>query len=150
MTQITRTDAQNPDFKALIALLDMDLQARYGAIQDEYDQFNDVSLIPYVVVAYFNDQAVGCGAFKPFDATQVEIKRVFVKDTSRGQGVAQLLLAELEKWAKELEFEACILETGDRQHEAIELYHKKLGYEIIPNYEPYVGMEHSICMRKVL
>ncbi|HAS43767.1 MAG TPA: GNAT family N-acetyltransferase [Microscillaceae bacterium] len=149
-TTITRTDSRNDDFKALIDLLDVDLRSRYGPIQDHYDQFNDISVIPYVVVAYVDNEAIGCGAFKQYDDTQVEIKRVFVKESSRGKGVARLILAELEGWAKELGFAACVLETGDRQYEAIDLYNKKLGYEIIPNYGQYAGLEHSVCMRKAL
>jgi len=149
-TTIKRTDSQNPDFKALIDLLDIDLRSRYGALQDHYDQFNDISIIPYVVVAYIDNQAVGCGAFKQYNDTQVEIKRVFVKESSRGKGIARLILAELERWAKELGFKACVLETGDRQYEAIDLYNKKLGYDIIPNYGQYEGLEHSVCMRKEL
>ena len=150
MTEIIRTNSESADFQSLVNLLDINLRERYGEIQTYYDQFNDITVIPYVVMVYVDGQAVGCGAFKKFDDTQVEVKRVFVKEENRGQGIARALLADLEKWAKELGFEACILETGDRQYEAIDLYTKKLGYEIIPNYGQYEGLEHSICMRKIL
>ena len=43
----------------------------------------------------------------------------------------------------------CILETGKRQAEAIRLY-KKSGYDIIPNYGQYAGIENSVCFKKDL
>jgi putative acetyltransferase len=41
------------------------------------------------------------------------------------------------------------LETGINNPEAISLY-KKLGYEQIANYEPYVNNKDNICMGKDL
>jgi hypothetical protein len=39
---------------------------------------------------------------------------------------------------------------GNRQPEAAILY-KKQGYQVIPNYGQYIGMEEtSICMKKEL
>jgi hypothetical protein len=38
-------------------------------------------------------------------------------------------------------------ETLDRQTEAIGMY-QKCGYTVIDNYEPYLGLKNSICMRK--
>jgi hypothetical protein len=40
-----------------------------------------------------------------------------------------------------------VLETLDRQTEAIGMY-QKCGYTVIDNYEPYLGLKNSICMRK--
>jgi len=68
---------------------------------------------------------------------------------SRGKGVASLILAELERWAAELSYGKCVLETGKRQPEAIGLY-KKRGYQLIPNYGQYTGVENSVCFEKVL
>ncbi len=66
---------------------------------------------------------------------------------SRGKGIASKILAELEIWATELFYEKCILETGKKQPEAIALY-KKNGYNIIPNYGQYAGVENSLCFEK--
>jgi len=55
----------------------------------------------------------------------------------------------LESWASELNFKYCVLETGKRQPEAIALY-KKNGYQIIPNYGQYHGIENSICFQKTV
>jgi ribosomal protein S18 acetylase RimI-like enzyme len=42
----------------------------------------------------------------------------------RGRGIAQMVLAELEKWAAKLGYKKCILETGKSKPEAIRLYEK--------------------------
>ncbi|MGB5499367.1 MAG: GNAT family N-acetyltransferase, partial [Maribacter sp.] len=49
----------------------------------------------------------------------------------------------------ELSYEKCVLETGKRQPEAIQLYTKS-GYKIIPNYGQYKGIANSICFEKIL
>jgi GNAT superfamily N-acetyltransferase len=59
------------------------------------------------------------------------------------------ILNELEKWALEIGFNSMVLETGKLQPAAIQLY-KKQGYQIIPNYNPYIGNELSVCMKKNL
>ena len=60
-----------------------------------------------------------------------------------------MVLKELEKWAAELGFRECILETGNRQTEAVSFYHKS-GYSVIPNFGPYIGVDNSICFSKML
>ncbi len=149
MLQLTRTTSENLDFRALVQLLDQDLAARDGAEHGFYAQYNTIAQLNYVVVAYLGNEPVGCGAFKPFEADSVEIKRMFVQPERRGQGVAQAVLGELEKWASELGYTSGVLETGKRQPEAIRLYERS-GYGGIPNYGQYVGIENSVCMQKAL
>jgi putative acetyltransferase len=149
MLHLVRTNSENLDFRALVQLLDQDLAARDGTEHSFYAQYNTVVQLAHVVVAYLGDEPVGCGAFKPFDADSVEIKRMFVQPAHRGQGVAQAVLAKLEKWASELGYNSGVLETGKRQPEAIRLYERS-GYARIPNYGQYVGIENSVCFRKVL
>lgn len=79
----------------------------------------------------------------------MEVKRMFTLPEYRGNGFAVIILEELEKWAKESEYEKTVLETGKLQLEAVALY-KKCGYEIIPNYGQYIGVENSICFEKSL
>lgn len=149
MTSLIRTDSGNLDFRELVGLLDRDLQIRDGAEHSFYAQFNKIDNIRQIVVAYENNQAVGCGAFKKYSDNIVEIKRMFVRENLRGRGIAGKILSELETWAKELNFSEGVLETGLKQPEAIALYQKS-GYEIIPNYGQYEGIENSVCMRKVI
>jgi GNAT superfamily N-acetyltransferase len=149
MTKLVRTNSDNSDFRELVALLDADLQIRDGAEHSFYAQFNKIDKIREVVVAYENEKAVGCGAFKEYSADAAEIKRMFVRPENRGRGIAGKILTELETWAKELNFSECVLETGLKQPEAIRLYQKS-GYETIPSYGQYLNIENSVCMKKLI
>src|SRR5438105_3862485 len=130
MISIQRTTSDNPDFRKLVAHLDKDLRSRYDEVQNFYEQFNKIENNKTVVVAYFDNQPIGCGCIKQFNDDCTEIKRMFVLPDFRGQGIAREILRELEKWAKENAYAEVILETGVRQPEAIQLY-KKSGYKII-------------------
>jgi len=149
MINLVRTNSDNSDFRELVALLDADLQIRDGDEHSFYAQFNKVDKIRHVVVAYEDGKAVGCGAIKEYTKGVAEIKRMFVRAERRGRGIAGKILAELETWAKGLKFSECILETGLKQPEAIALYQKS-GYETIPNYGQYSGVENSVCMKKLI
>ncbi|WP_317172264.1 GNAT family N-acetyltransferase [Hymenobacter sp. BRD67] len=92
---------------------------------------------------------MGCGAIKVFDEEAMEVKRMFVQPAHRGQGVAWAVLTELERWTRALGYVACVLETGKKQPEAIRLY-QKCGYALTPNYGQYVGVDNSVCMRKMV
>jgi GNAT superfamily N-acetyltransferase len=147
--QIKRTNFDNVDFINLVKELDAYLKITDRDEHDFYNQFNHIDVLKNIVVIYFNEIAVGCGAIKKFDNNTVEVKRMFVCEEKRGSGVAQEMLQELETWAKELGYQECILETGIRQLEAVRFY-KKCNYKVIPNYGQYKKMENSICFKKRL
>ena len=149
MIRTTRTDSENRDFIELVNELDADLAERDGEDHSFYAQFNKIDRIQYVVVAYENEKALGCGAIKEYDATTMEVKRMYVLPERRRKGIAAMVLSELEKWAGELSCEKCILETGKKQPEAIALY-KKNKYSIIPNFGQYKNVDNSICFEKKL
>jgi putative acetyltransferase len=149
MIKLVRTNSVDADFRHLVTFLDKDLLGRYGEKQSFFSQFNKLDTIQYALVAYDEGKPVGCGALRPYGEDMVEIKRMYVDETFRGQGIGGIVLTELESWAKELKFSACILETGDKQPEAIRLYQKK-GYTEIPNYGQYEDVEGSVCMKKIL
>jgi GNAT superfamily N-acetyltransferase len=147
MIKCIRTDSSNTDFQKLVAELDEDLKIRDGDQNSFYAQFNKVDSIKYVIVAYYNYTPVGCGAIKEYSRNTMEVKRMYVSINNRGQGFASIILKELENWTVELHYDKCILETGNKQPEAIALY-KKNNYEIIPNYGQYKDVANSICFEK--
>ena len=149
MIEIKRTNSEDPDFIELIKFLDADLKIRDGDEHDFFNQFNKLDSIKNVVMAYLNGHAVGCGAFKCYEDTTAEIKRMFTKTEARGNGIGTQVLAELEKWALEEGFIHAILETGFRMPEAIGLYTKS-GFERIPNYGQYLNSDASRCFKKEL
>jgi GNAT superfamily N-acetyltransferase len=147
--KLIRTHSENPDFIGLVQKLDADLAERDGAEHGFYAQFNKINLLNFVVVAYESEQVLGCGAIKAYQSSIMEVKRMYTVPESRGIGVASLVLAELEKWARELGCTRCVLETGKKQPEAIRLYQKN-GYTQIPNYGQYAGVENSVCFEKII
>ena len=149
MYQLQRTDSANPDFQQLVMQLDKDLAIRDGAEHAFFAQFNKITHIQHVVLVYEGALAVGCGAIKAYAPNVLEVKRMYVPPTHRGLGIASLVLGELERWAKELGAEKCVLETGIRQPEAIRLYQKN-NYQSIPNYGQYEGVASSVCFEKML
>ncbi|MEN9684590.1 MAG: hypothetical protein RLZZ28_376 [Bacteroidota bacterium] len=149
MVYLKRTDASDPDFIQLVKQLDSDLAERDGKEHSFYAQFNKIDSLKQVIVLYEKDVAIGCGAIKAFNPTVAEIKRMFVLPACRSRGLATKILLELQQWAGELGFHSCILETGKRQVEAIQLYQKQ-GFRITPNYGQYAGIENSVCFEKIL
>jgi len=147
MINLLRTNSENTDFVELVKLLDADLAIRDGKEHSFYAQYNRIDNIKYVVIAYDNSKPVGCGAIKEYSPGTMEIKRMYTLSEERGKRIATKILIELEKWAHELSYKKCILETGKKQPEAISLY-KRNEYKIIPNYGQYVGMENSVCFKK--
>ncbi len=147
MYTLKRTDSENGDFQELVVELDKGLAITDGDDHAFYDQFNKIDAIKYVVVIYEDEVAVGCGAIKEYEEGIVEVKRMYVPMEKRGKGIASVILQELEKWATELGYSKCILETGIKQREAISLY-KKNDYTIISNYGQYSGLKTSVCFEK--
>ena len=152
---VKRTVSTDPDFQALVKLLDQDLARRDVKDHAFFAQINKGGLpLLHVLVVYENEVAVGCGALRPCTDlqlldNQLEIKRMWVNPDRRRQGFARLLLSELEIWALELGYQSVQLETGRTQPEAIALY-QKAGYIEIPRYGPYLPSDISVCFTKKL
>ena len=149
MVKLVRTNSDDQDFINLVKYLDADLAEKDGTDHSFYAQFNKINKIKHAIVAYENDEPVGCGAMKEFSSNAMEMKRMYTLPAHRGKAIATRILNELEKWAAELSYKKSVLETGKRQPEAIALY-KKNGYEITPNYGQYIGIENSVCFEKEL
>jgi putative acetyltransferase len=147
MTNIKRTTSEDSDSQKLVVFLDQDLKIKDGEEHSFFSQYNKLDSIKNVAVYYYDEVAVGCGAFKHFDENTVEIKRMFVLPEFRGKGIAYEILNELESWATEIGYSEYILETGKKMIEAIKLY-ERAGYSRIPNYGQYENIESSVCMKK--
>ena len=149
MITIKRTNSDDSNFQELVKLLDLELQERDGEEHVFYAALNKTNTLNYVVVAYDQDEPIGCGALRNYSNNTMEVKRMFVPLHQRGQGIASTVLSALENWCKELDIKKCVLETGKNQPEAIALY-KKNNYNIIPNFGKYEGVENSVCFEKEL
>jgi GNAT superfamily N-acetyltransferase len=79
----------------------------------------------------------------------VEVKRMYVAPSHRGAGVANALLDAVDQAASRLGSREVVLQTGDRQPEAVRLY-ERAGYHPIPVFSPYEVLTHSRCFAKTL
>ena len=90
-----------------------------------------------------------CGAWRVYPPGGVEIKRVYVAPEFRRRGLAQLIVAALESSAAEAGHRAVVLNTGNRQPEAIALY-TDLGYSPVPGYGVYACSPGAVFLGKDL
>ena len=68
-----------------------------------------------------------------------ELKRLITVPAARERGVGALLVRAIEADAAAAGATRVILQTGDRQPEAVGLY-RRLGYRPVPAYAPYAGV----------
>ncbi|MCM1083293.1 MAG: GNAT family N-acetyltransferase [Clostridium sp.] len=132
-------------------MIDIDLDRRVGKKikRDKYKKYNQLDEIQEAIVVYEDNKAIGGGAIRKYDDENIELKRVFVRTEYQGQGIGSKLVSLLIEWAMELGYKRMILETGELLAESCAVY-KKMGFEVIPNYAPYVNMPESLCMAKDL
>jgi GNAT superfamily N-acetyltransferase len=79
-----------------------------------------------------------------------EVKRLLVNQKARGRGIGRRIMSDLESRARDRGAKRLILQTGDRQPDAVTLY-ERMGYELIEIYEPYVtAFTFSLCFEKQL
>jgi putative acetyltransferase len=91
---------------------------------------------------------LGCGAVV-LDGATGEIKRMFVDEAARGQGLANAILALLEHHAFTHGVRLMQLETGPQQPAAIALYERS-GYKICGPFGNYTPSPYSVFMEKSL
>lgn len=143
-------EPDSPDAQALFALLDADIRSRFpgepvnGIAPDQFRSANG-----YLSLLFDGDLPVACGSFRPLDPTTAEVRRMFVLPERRGQGLATTILGHLEEVAVARGHHRIILETGNKQFEAIALY-EKLGFHRIPAFGPYLDSPISVCFEKPL
>jgi GNAT superfamily N-acetyltransferase len=128
-------DVRSADATQLIDELSAELAALYQ-VGDGTAGFkpSDVE-IPRAafVIARIDGYAVGCGALRPLDETTVEVKRMYTRAAYRRKGVAQAIMAEFERLAREFGYTTIKLQTGPLQPEAAALY-ERVGYYRIPRF----------------
>jgi putative acetyltransferase len=101
------------------------------------------------LLAWRDGVAVGCGALRRLDANRGELRRMFVTQAARRDGIGRTLLARLEADALALGYRRLVLETGPRQKPAIALY-RAAGWRRMAPYGNFVGDPTSVCFGKTL
>ena len=142
----------SPDVQALIARLDAEITERYPNPEDNFFELAEEQVDGchgVLLVARVDGKPVGCGALRRLDPATGEIKRMYVAPSARGGGVGARILAELERHARALGMRRLLLETGERQVEAVRLY-QRAGFTRVPCFGEYANAPLSLCMGKDL
>jgi putative acetyltransferase len=136
--------ALDPELSALVVAQERELrEAGEGLDEQTYATHDDIAYL----VAVVNGRVVGCGAWRPLEPGVAEIKRMYVRPSYRGRGIARQLVVALEEEALAADRPVVRLETGTYLPSAIALY-RSAGYLPIPAYGEYVGNPFSVCFEK--
>ena len=142
MTVITIETVAAPtdEVRELIGLLDATLAKEYTPEQ-RHGLPLEAIFQPNVrfFVARLDGAAAGCGGVALFPDF-AEVKRMFVRETARGRGVAQALLARIETEARVAGLTLLRLETGERQTDSMRLY-AKAGFQKCAAFGVYAAMD---------
>jgi DNA-binding MarR family transcriptional regulator/predicted GNAT family acetyltransferase len=98
------------------------------------------------LVAWSDDLPVGCVALRPLDPETAEVKRLWVHDSARGQGLARRLMTAIEDEARSMGMTTLRLDTNSALSEALALY-RRSGWSDIA---PYTGPPADTWMGKRL
>lgn len=141
----------NPVGADLRAAQQAELGARFGTSDHEPGPPPSEADTAVFLVAHdkASGQPVGCGGLRILDASTAEIKRLYVLPYTRGSGVASSILAALEARAHSLGITSITAEAGSVQTDGRQFYENS-GFVQVPNFGPYVGVEHSYCYAKAI
>ena len=149
---VRRAQWDDPVGVSLRAAQRAELTVRYDDANSEPGPAPTAADITVFLIALDDDgfTPVACGALRQIDDEHGELKRMFVIPERRGSGAATLVLRALEQLAHdELGWSRLVLETGDRQPDAIRFYERE-GYTRIPNFGHYAQTPSSLCYERPL
>lgn len=139
-----------PAAQALIAAVQQEYVSRYGGPDESpVDPAEFAPPDGRFLVGYVGSEPVATGGIRRHDDDTVEIKRMYVSPQWRGHGLARHMLAALEDLARTIGARRVVLETGERQPEAMRLYETS-GYQRIEGFGYYCGAELSVSYGKTL
>jgi GNAT superfamily N-acetyltransferase len=100
-------------------------------------------------IAFVDDVPAGCVILRPLEniSEAGEVKRMYVRDSFRGKGVAQALMTALEEYAMDVGLKTVYLDTKDDLKAAIRFYEQS-GYMRCERYNE--NPQATIFMKKAL
>ncbi|MEU0932570.1 GNAT family N-acetyltransferase [Embleya sp. NPDC005971] len=149
----------HPDVRKLVADVQQEYVVRYG--DPDESAVDPADFLPpegLFCVAYQDGAPVASGGWRARGAADddpslrtgdAELKRMYVVPHARGRGLSRVMLAHLEDSARAAGRLRLVLETGDKQPEAIALY-RSCGYTPMAGFGYYKDYESSLCFAKVL
>lgn len=140
----------SPVAKELIAEVQAEYVVRYGGPDDTpVNPREFAGPEGAFMVLSVDGEPAGMVGLRRHNDDDVEVKRMFVRSTFRGLGLARQLMSWAEDKARELGYQRIILETGMAQPEAMGLYESS-GYQTIPGFGYYKDSPENRCYAKSL
>lgn len=150
--EIRPADPDNPEVIACWQAYFDELVARVPAARPDMFTLPDPGAESYrpprgrCLVAWSDDLPVGCVALRPLDPETAEVKRLWVHDSARCQGLARRLMTAIEDEARSMGMTTLRLDTNSALSEALALY-RRSGWSDIA---PYTGPPADTWMGKRL
>jgi putative acetyltransferase len=145
---IERITQATDDARLLIGELDQILAAEYLPEQ-RHGLALEALFQPHVrfFLARLNGVAIGCGGMALYDDF-AEVKRMYVRETVRGRGLAQALLTRIEMEARVAGLVVLRLETGERQTAALRFY-ARAGFRHCAAFGDYAAMRPEAIVTSI-
>ncbi|QDQ94468.1 GNAT family N-acetyltransferase [Rhodococcus sp. WB9] len=127
--QTVFVDQTDPLAAPLLEELAIEYSTRYERTRDEI--YENLSTYPAeefaapggaLLVVVVDGTSVAGGAFRRYDDTTAELKRIWTSSAHRRRGLGRIVLRELEAEIVRAGYSRIFLTTGPRQPEAVALY----------------------------
>ena len=113
----------------------LDLDLAYQGVEDEMQKFPTMYGSPsgLFLLAYSGESVAGGVGLRTLESDICEMKRLYVYDQFKGEGIGRKLCEQLIDQGKSMGFKSMRLDTLARMKPAISLY-SDLGFEVIAPY----------------
>jgi putative acetyltransferase len=134
--------APTPDARLLVDELESWL-SRFYTREQRHGLALEALFQPHIrfFVARVDGAPAGCGGIA-LSHGFAELKRMYVRETLRGRGIADAIVARLEETARAAGLFLLKLETGIHQHASLRFYEKS-GFKRCAAFPPYTAMDRS-------
>jgi GNAT superfamily N-acetyltransferase len=147
---LRRVGYADPVAQHLIERVQQEYVVRYGGRDAaRVDPAEFTPPLGLFLVAEVEGVPAGCGGWRSHGDGMVELKRMYVEPAFRRRGIAALLLEELERTAAAAGHWQLLLNSGDRQPEALALY-ARAGYTPVAGYGIYADSPEAVFLGKEL
>jgi putative acetyltransferase len=121
------------------------------SFQDFANELNSINQVynkpkGALLLAYSDKIAIGCVGIREIDMDTAELKRMFVQDKFKGNGIGRKLLALSIDVAQKLGYKRIRLDTLADMTQALNLY-RSVGFYEIPAYR-FNPIEGAVYMEK--
>ena len=94
-----------------------------------------------LLIAHYNEKPAGCMAYRRFDSTACEMKRLYVRPEFRGKKIGVSLVEQCLAAAKAVGYKRMLLDTLETLDKSVAIYRRQGFRETLPYYpNPYPGV----------